>query len=136
MFSRGEIRWIGTTLAIFLAGLGFRSAQARLSLSPLEVSGTALEWKQETASESESAVSVAVRKHSARTTKPAKISGTLDVNRAGAAQLQGLPGIGPALAQRIVDARTESPFREADDLLRVKGIGPAKLEKIRPHLTF
>jgi competence protein ComEA len=59
----------------------------------------------------------------------------VDVNRATAAELTALPGIGPALAARIVASReTEGPFRTADDLLRVAGIGPAKLEAIRPRV--
>jgi len=65
-----------------------------------------------------------------------KISGTLDPNQASLEQLQTLPGIGPALAVRIAEERSQAPFREAEDLLRVKGIGPAKLEKLRSHLTF
>lgn len=42
--------------------------------------------------------------------------------------LETLPGIGPALAARIVAAR---PFHDVDDLLRVRGIGPATLERLR-----
>jgi len=65
-----------------------------------------------------------------------KITGTLNPNTANLVQLESLPGIGPALAKRIADARTESPYLSSEDLLRVKGIGPAKLDKLRPHLTF
>ena len=57
--------------------------------------------------------------------------GPIDVNRAGPAQLQRLPGIGPALASRIVQTRAERPFRSVDDLLRVPGIGPATLARLR-----
>jgi competence protein ComEA len=61
--------------------------------------------------------------------------GLVDVNRATAAELTALPGIGPALAARIVASReAEGPFRAADDLLRVAGIGAAKLEAIRPRV--
>jgi len=42
----------------------------------------------------------------------------------------------PSLIKRIAEARADGPFKNPDDLLRVKGIGPAKLEKLRPHLTF
>lgn len=136
MFSRGEIRLLGMTLILFLAGLGWRSAQARLALSPLQVDGTQLEWNTEAAVESDSAGVVALPKHSSRPAKPSKISGSLDPNLASVAQLQTLPGIGPALAVRIAEARADGPFKDPDDLLRVKGIGPAKLEKLRPHLTF
>jgi competence ComEA-like helix-hairpin-helix protein len=58
----------------------------------------------------------------------------LDPNRAAAADLDRLPGVGPATADRIVAARDSAPFATPDDLLRVRGVGPATLEKIRPFL--
>ncbi|MGC8839608.1 MAG: helix-hairpin-helix domain-containing protein, partial [Anaerolineae bacterium] len=58
--------------------------------------------------------------------------GPVDLNTATSAQLEALPGIGPALAQRIVEHR---PYRSVDDLLAVPGIGPATLEKLRPLVT-
>jgi len=59
--------------------------------------------------------------------------GKLDLNRADAAELEDLPGIGPALASRIVDSRVrEGPFMRAEDLLRVPGIGPATLKRLQP----
>ncbi len=61
---------------------------------------------------------------------------SVDINRAGVEELKTLPGIGPALAQRIVEHRAEhGPFRKAEELLAVKGIGPKLLEKLRPHLV-
>jgi competence protein ComEA len=60
-------------------------------------------------------------------------SALVDVNRAGRAGLEALPGIGPALAGRIVTDRQETgPYAHVDDLLRVRGIGPATLDRIRP----
>lgn len=56
----------------------------------------------------------------------------LDLNSASAPELERLPGIGPALAEEIVEYRTANgPFEEVDDLLNVSGIGPAKLDAIR-----
>jgi len=60
-------------------------------------------------------------------------AGVLDVNAADAQALATLPGIGPALAGRIVAEReARGPFASADDLLRVPGIGAGRLARIRP----
>lgn len=56
------------------------------------------------------------------------------INSASAGELQQLPGIGPALAQRIVETRKGGRFTSADDLLRVPGIGKAKLAKLRNYV--
>ena len=60
----------------------------------------------------------------------------LDVNLASAAELERLPGVGPTLAARIVEARTrDGPFGSVDDLRRVRGVGGATLERLRPRLA-
>lgn len=60
-------------------------------------------------------------------------AGPVDLNQAGVDQLVRLPGIGPALAERIVESRrSQGPYRAADDLLRVRGVGPVLLERLRP----
>lgn len=58
----------------------------------------------------------------------------VELNRATASELGTLPGIGPTLTARILDARRERPFRAVDDLRRVKGIGAKTLEKLRPFV--
>jgi competence protein ComEA len=60
----------------------------------------------------------------------------LNLNRARAEQLEILPGIGPSLAQKIVDYREQNGgFKSVDDLDNVSGIGPKKLEALRPLVT-
>lgn len=59
-------------------------------------------------------------------------TGPLDLNTATLEQLDELPGIGPATAKAIIDERERrGRFRSVDDLLDVRGIGPAKLDAIR-----
>jgi competence ComEA-like helix-hairpin-helix protein len=60
----------------------------------------------------------------------------LNINTASAAELELLPGIGPALAARIIEDRLAAgPFKSVDDLDRVKGIGPKTLERVRDLCT-
>ena len=54
-----------------------------------------------------------------------------DVNQASLAELESLPGIGPGLSGRILDARQKGPFKDWADLLRrVKGVGSASAAKL------
>jgi DNA uptake protein ComE-like DNA-binding protein len=56
--------------------------------------------------------------------------GRIDINTATEKELKMIPGIGPVIASRIIAAR---PFRSADDLKKVNGIGDMKYAKIRPY---
>jgi competence protein ComEA len=61
----------------------------------------------------------------------------VNVNTASVDELATVRGIGPALAERIVEHRKQhGPFKTAEDLLAVKGIGPKLLAKIRDRLAF
>jgi len=58
--------------------------------------------------------------------------GCVDINSATLEELDELPGIGPVYAQRIIEYRTaHGSFQDIEDLIRVKGIGPATLQEIR-----
>ena len=68
--------------------------------------------------------------------QPAPIRKLININTAGQGELELLPGIGPALAKRILDYRaTKGPFKRIDDLDNVKGIGPKILARLRPQVT-
>jgi competence protein ComEA len=68
--------------------------------------------------------------------KPLAPGERINVNRAGAEELQRLDGIGATLAGRIIEARRERPFKDVNDLKRVHGIGAKTIDKLRPHVAF
>lgn len=82
--------------------------------------------------------SLASRSPSAATTAPNRPKpgrgedGPLDLNTASAADLETIPGIGPATARKIIEAR---PFRSIEDLRRLPGLGAARLAEIRPRVV-
>lgn len=66
----------------------------------------------------------------------ASSTGLVNINTATVEQLDTLPGIGPALAERIVQYRNEhGPFERIEDLMNVKGIGEAMFEKLKDKIT-
>ena len=59
----------------------------------------------------------------------------ININLAGQAQLEELPGIGPALAQRIIDYRSQNgPFAAVEDIMNVSGIGEKRFEQIKSQI--
>ena len=63
--------------------------------------------------------------------------GSISLNKATEAELETLPGVGPATARKILDYRSESSgFHSIDELRHVKGIGPKKLEAVRKYLKL
>jgi competence protein ComEA len=66
---------------------------------------------------------------------PAGADPVVDLNRATARELEALRGVGPVLAERIVETRRRlGGFRSVDQLLEVKGVGPAVLERLRERV--
>jgi competence protein ComEA len=60
----------------------------------------------------------------------------ININTASAAELDALPGIGPASAQKIVEYRDQNgPFVNAEDIINVSGIGPGTYERIKDLIT-
>ncbi|MBW3622483.1 MAG: helix-hairpin-helix domain-containing protein [Armatimonadetes bacterium] len=75
------------------------------------------------------------RRSAAKSVKTA--SGMVNVNTATLEELDRLPGVGPSTAQKIMEYRdSHGPFTSPEGLLEVKGIGPKKLEKMRPYLLL
>jgi len=68
---------------------------------------------------------------------PGEVAPPLDLNRATLADLTRLPGVGPVMARRILEARDDiGRFGAVDDLLTVRGLGRAKLERLRPFVDL
>ncbi|MEE8507719.1 MAG: helix-hairpin-helix domain-containing protein [Myxococcota bacterium] len=66
----------------------------------------------------------------------AALTGVVNLNTATIEELQLLPGIGEARARAVIAMRKEQGgFKSVNDLLQVKGIGEAGLDRLRPHLT-
>jgi len=63
------------------------------------------------------------------------LSGVLNLNTASASQLDAMPGVGPKAAERIIAFRSKTPFTRPEDLVKVKGFGKKKLDKLKAHLS-
>ena len=59
----------------------------------------------------------------------------VNLNTATVAELQRLPGVGPARAEAIVAYRERRPFRRIEELMRIRGIGRKTFRRLRPMLT-
>lgn len=59
----------------------------------------------------------------------------VNINTATAAELSLLPGVGPSKAEAIVKYRAANPFKQIDQITRVKGIGKKSFQSMKPYLT-
>lgn len=67
---------------------------------------------------------------------PGSDTDLIDINTASSFELETLSGIGPTLAQRIIDYRDENgPFLSIDDIINVPGVGPGIFERIKDSIT-
>jgi len=73
---------------------------------------------------------------SATAGKKKPLAQPININTANSEQLQQVPGIGPATADKILQMRKSyGPFKSVDDLLAIRGLGAKRLEKMRKYLT-
>ena len=83
------------------------------------------------------AVGVAVPAEALARGRPVlKVSGTINLATATAAQLDQLPGVGEKAAKAIVDYRGKTPFTRVEELVRVKGFGKKRFDRLKPFLTL
>jgi competence protein ComEA len=60
----------------------------------------------------------------------------VNINTATVAELSLLPGVGPSKAEAIVKYRAEKPFKQVDQIMRVKGIGKKSFQSMKPYLAI
>lgn len=123
-WTRGPAKWAAVAVlgAASIFGMAY-SVLTRRALRPVS-----------RPSEAASAEISPEPRHRAPSPAPTQpVARKVDLNTATAAQLELLPGIGPALAKRILDHRASTgPFRSIEQLREVKGIGERTLERLRP----
>jgi comEA protein len=124
-FTRRERNVLGFLIGCFFLGLAVQKIEEHFRFVP----HTEAVFQAETGQEKKSSI----QKRLVDST-----GGTgIGINTATKRELESLPGIGPALAERIVVFRSQrGAFKTLDELLQVKGIGEKKLEKMRPFLTL
>ena len=152
LYSRPQLRLLLAVAALFLAGLGVREWRARFpdAATRLEQfdhhrgpgsSGEAIEGPPPAAgplAEVAEADLARVQTAAREAVPPAGAPDPrpLDLNRATGAQLARLPGVGPGLAQRIIEERErQGRFDSPDALRRILGLGPKKLAMLRELVT-
>jgi len=119
----GVVFWIGWSVPASL------DREGETGLTALNAEGPSVQAVETTASPPASSPTSPPR---ITETKPVPRTGKLDLNRARVEDFESLPGIGPVLAERIIEyRRSKGAFRTVGDLRLVKGIGTKKFERVR-----
>lgn len=146
-WSRGEV-WLAVVLSVFIIvggaahlWLSYERLQGATVIVEAAAPAEAImegEGSTESNPHNHSASPSAVDEESSAHEEPASdaasdhIDTRININTASASELQRLPGIGPALAARIIEYREAwGPFSTIEDIMEVSGIGPRKFEDIK-----
>jgi competence ComEA-like helix-hairpin-helix protein len=131
-FTEGEARaLVSSSILVVLAAAGrlfFQPPAAELEAGDLDLAG-----------DPDSAIAVAesVRFETDLRRKPLADGERIDVNWAGEAELDRLPGVGPGLARAILQRRLDSgPYRTLADLEQVAGLGSTRISRVAPYVTL
>jgi competence protein ComEA len=133
-----ERRALWFLAAVALSGSAVRLARSRSPEAPLDPSlDRQLARVDSVRAAGASGSKAKGRKPKAESAKPKPDSSPVDLNVATAERIEALPGIGPALAGRIVAARdSQRGFRDLAGLCVVRGVGPALVERLKPQVTL
>lgn len=137
-FTKQEQRFVLLLLFAFIVGLGVKLVRNHTTTTDDAWSIEKENIYQEFQSRSQThaiEASAEIQQHDSRSISKTALIDAININTASSEELQLLPRIGPATADKIITARTEhGPFETIEDIQNVKGIGPKTFETIKEYI--